>query len=57
MKVKQNPKTGKLMVDGMGRTIYITRAIPSDDPVELVTGFNIQPIEQPAAKAREQDNG
>lgn len=43
MKVTQNPKTGKLIVDGEDETIYTTRAIPGQDSVELVTGFNIRP--------------
>jgi len=46
MKVTQNSKTGKLIVNGEGKIIYTTRAIPGSDPVELVTGFNIRPSEK-----------
>lgn len=46
MKVTQNPKTGKLIVEGEGATIFVTRAIPGNDPVELVKGFNIRPLEK-----------
>ena len=46
MKVTQNSETGKLIVDGEDVIILITRAIPGSDPVELVKGFNIRPLEK-----------
>ena len=39
MKVTQNPKTGKLIVDGEGAVIHIERYLPMDDPIEKVTNF------------------
>lgn len=50
MKVTQSPETGRLIVDGEGEIIYINRAIPSGDPVGLVTGFIIRPSEKSMLK-------
>lgn len=45
MKVTQNPKTGKLIIDGDGEVVFLEKDMPFVDPIEKVTGFVFKGLE------------